>query len=117
MPDRVVSGGVTFQGLSPHEAELLIRYKNYPLEKSKLMSFDRATLEASTVFFETFADARLKMSEIAKREPGTFNIVIKQEGDMKDPELVRYGVVYAGAAWWLIYGRRKEENVLKKIVM
>lgn len=35
---------------------------------------------------------------------------MKQEGSMEDPELVKFGKVFAGAAWALIHERREQEG-------
>lgn len=64
------------------------------------------------LFFETFMQAKTSKEQIteAARQVEQLNIVIKAEGDMNDPELREFGMVYAGAAWHLIHTRRVDEG-------
>jgi hypothetical protein len=81
-------------------------YSVYPAKPAKKYSF---------TFFETFAEARSHAREIldACQHCDQLNVVIRAEGDMNDPELVRINPkvkVFAGAAWTLIHERRVEEK-------
>jgi hypothetical protein len=64
------------------------------------------------LFFDTFQQAKADPAKLqdAAREFDQLNIVIKAEGDMNDPELRQYGMLYAGAAWHLIHTRRQDEG-------
>lgn len=66
--------------------------------------------------FESFKEAKEKLDQIKERQSQVdlLNIVIKQEGDMNDPELTNYGRVYAGAAWSDIHQRRLDEGWYEK---
>ncbi len=63
-------------------------------------------------FFGTFAEARSKSEELAtkKQEVDQLNVVILEDGNMDDPDLSRYGKIFAGAAWTLIHQRRVEDG-------
>ena len=60
------------------------------------------------IFYETFAAA--KADAVALEEKRTsvdqVNIVIRADGNMDDAELVKFGKVFAGAAWMVIHERR-----------
>lgn len=64
------------------------------------------------LFYENFNEAKSNVETLASKakEVEQLNIVIKAEGNMKDPELTQYGVVYAGEAWHLIHQRRQEDG-------
>ena len=81
-------------------------YSEYPIKPAKKYSFS---------FYETFAEARNHAREILSASQGCdqLNVVIRAEGDMSDPELVRISPkikIFAGAAWALIHERRLEEK-------
>ena len=67
------------------------------------------------VFFDTFVSARSAKEEIVThcQAVDQLNLVIQAEGNMDDPELLdidKRVKVFAGAAWWSIHQRRKEEG-------
>lgn len=64
------------------------------------------------VFFENFAAAKESPQDLLDKakECDQLNIVIRAEGQMDDPELLQYGKVFAGAAWYLIHERRVAEG-------
>ena len=67
------------------------------------------------LMFATFASARSSRELIIDKcsTHDQLNIVIKEEGNMDDPELIGIDPkvkVYAGEAWNLIHERRKEEG-------
>jgi hypothetical protein len=64
--------------------------------------------------YESFAAAKADKETIAARakEVDQFNIVIRAEGNMDDPELLALGSVkiFAGSAWTLIHERRIQDG-------
>lgn len=64
------------------------------------------------VFYESHQQAREDSAQLLEkaREVDQLNIVIKAEGTMDDPELLQYGKLYAGEAWYTIHQRRVEEG-------
>ena len=64
------------------------------------------------MFFDTFMAARNQVAEIAEKAKSVdqVNIIIKEEGNMDDPELIQHGKVFAGEAWTLVHTRRVEEG-------
>ncbi len=67
------------------------------------------------IFFDTFADARAAREHIVELCLGCeqVNVVIREEGNMDDPELVLAGQrikVFAGKAWTSIHERRLSEG-------
>jgi hypothetical protein len=66
----------------------------------------------AAVFFDTFMQAKADLEKLRGEATrcDQLNIVIRQEGDMDDPELSAVGKVYAGAAWALIHERRQQEG-------
>lgn len=90
----------TNQGTKQHD------YSEYVASQPQHYSFK---------LYETFAEARSHAGEIAEAcaTCDRLNVIIKAEGDMNDPELIRIDPkvkVYAGAAWALIHERRLEER-------
>ena len=70
-------------------------------------------------FFDSFDQARSASQEILNisKHHDQVNIVIREEGDMDDPQLL--GIhgsvkVYAGTAWTSIHERRCREGWYKK---
>ncbi len=66
----------------------------------------------AVVFYDSHAQAKEDAAELANKKESCdqLNIVIKAEGSMEDPELLKYGKIYAGEAWTLIHRRRVEEG-------
>mgnify|MGYP001272504585 CR=1 FL=1 len=67
------------------------------------------------VFFESFKEAKLAKEKIVESCSGCdqLNLVIREEGNMDDPELLSLNPkikVFAGDAWALIHLRRKDEH-------
>lgn len=64
------------------------------------------------LFYENHAQARddAPALQIKAKEVDQLNIVIKAEGTMDDPELLKYGKVFAGEAWHLIHKRRVDDK-------
>ena len=64
------------------------------------------------IFFDSFLAAKASVADItaAQSKVDQLNIVIKADGDMDDPDLTKYGRVFAGDAWYLINERRVAEN-------
>lgn len=64
------------------------------------------------VFYETHAQARedAENLEIKAKEVDQLNIVVRAEGTMEDPELLKYGKLFAGEAWHLIHRRRVDDD-------
>ena len=64
------------------------------------------------VFYDNLQKAKYEIEDIqAKaREVDQLNIVIKAEGEMNDPDLIQYGILYAGEAWHLIHTRRMDDG-------
>jgi hypothetical protein len=58
--------------------------------------------------YDTFAEAKSDVERLRSTAAGCdqLNIVVRQEGNMDDPELMAFGKVFAGAAWALIHDRR-----------
>lgn len=56
--------------------------------------------------------ARNQQEEIAAKSKSVdqLNIIIKEDGDMDDPELTKFGKVFAGDAWTLVHTRRVEDG-------
>ena len=76
----------------------------------------REPISYAVTFYETHADAKRDGEALTEKSKavGQLNIVIRAEGDMDDPELTKFGKVYAGAAWALIHDRRVEEGWYEK---
>ncbi|MCX6130727.1 MAG: hypothetical protein NTX25_16920 [Proteobacteria bacterium] len=66
----------------------------------------------AVIFYETHAQAREDAANLEQKKAAVdqVNIVIRAEGSMEDPELLKYGKVYAGEAWHLIHTRRVDEG-------
>ena len=66
----------------------------------------------AVIFYETHAQARDDAATLGqkKAEVDQLNIVIRAEGTMEDPELLKYGKLYAGEAWHLIHSRRVDDG-------
>ena len=64
------------------------------------------------IIYESFAAAKSDLATLAEKtkQYDQFNIVIRQEGNMDDPDLTPYGRIFAGAAWTLINERRIAEG-------
>jgi hypothetical protein len=64
------------------------------------------------VFYDNHAQAREDAATLQEKASSVdqLNIVIRAEGNMDDPELTKYGKVFAGEAWHLIHRRRVEEK-------
>jgi hypothetical protein len=64
------------------------------------------------VFYDNHAQAREDAANLEEKskQVDQLNIVIRAEGSMEDPELLKYGKVFAGEAWHLIHRRRVEEK-------
>lgn len=67
------------------------------------------------IFFDTFAEARSAKEHIHElsQECDQVNLVIREEGNMDDPELVGVSKrvkVFAGKAWTSIHERRLSEG-------
>ncbi len=60
------------------------------------------------VFYDNHAQAREDIAnlQVKSKEVDQLNIVIRAEGTMDDPELLKFGKVFAGEAWHLIHQRR-----------
>lgn len=71
------------------------------------------------IFFDTFLKARQSKKEILEKSQNCdqLNVVIREEGNMDDPELLDihpHVKVYAGQAWTTIHERRLAENWYKE---
>lgn len=88
-----IKDGRDDQILKNFEADILKRNK---LKKS------------GVVFFDSLAHAKNAIKEIQEKsvQVDELNIVIRAEASMDDPELCKFGKVFAGAAWTLIHERR-----------
>jgi hypothetical protein len=64
------------------------------------------------IFYDNHAQAREDAANLLEKskEVDQLNIVIRAEGTMDDPELLKYGKIFAGEAWHLIHRRRVEEK-------
>lgn len=64
------------------------------------------------IFFDTLAAAKAQIATIKSERPkyDQLNIVIRAESPMDDPELGKFGKVFAGAAWALIHDRRVSDG-------
>ncbi|WP_141734973.1 hypothetical protein [Oligoflexus tunisiensis] len=64
------------------------------------------------VFYDNHAQAREDAANLQEKAKAVdqLNIVIRAEGNMDDPELVKFGKVFAGEAWHLIHRRRVEDK-------
>ncbi len=60
------------------------------------------------VFYDNHVQAREDIAnlQVKSKEVDQLNIVIRAEGTMEDPELLKFGKVFAGEAWHLIHQRR-----------
>ncbi len=70
-------------------------------------------------FLETFAQAKNSEEKILSlsQEYDQVSLVIKEEGDMDNPELLEISPqvkVYAGVAWTKIHEMRREEGFYKE---
>ena len=76
--------------------------------------FRHVTRRYGVAVYDTFAAAKADKDHIAAKAKDfdQFNIVIKAEGNMDDPELLALGPVkvFAGAAWSLIHERRIQDG-------
>jgi hypothetical protein len=69
-------------------------------------------------FYDSYQQAREDQATLLnmKAECDQLNIIIKEEAPVneealiEDPELTKYGKVFAGAAWTMIHKRRVEES-------
>ncbi len=102
--------------------------KNRPKMKSnqssakKVLEFSYKLPEVCFVsYYPTFQSAREDQEKLAqlKAECDQLNIIIEEEASVSaeqledDPELIKYGKVFAGAAWTMIHERREEEGFYK----
>ncbi|HYX35672.1 MAG TPA: hypothetical protein VE954_21460 [Oligoflexus sp.] len=64
------------------------------------------------IFYDNHAQAREDMANLLEKskEVDQLNIVIRAEGTMDDPELLKYGKIFAGEAWHLIHRRRVDDK-------
>jgi len=64
------------------------------------------------VFYDNHALAREDAANLLEKskEVDQLNIVIRAEGTMDDPELLKYGKIFAGEAWHLIHRRRVDDD-------
>lgn len=64
------------------------------------------------IFYDNHAQAREDAATLLEKskEVDQLNIVIRAEGTMDDPELLKYGKIFAGEAWHLIHRRRVDEK-------
>ncbi len=64
------------------------------------------------IFYDNHAQAREDAATLQAKakECDQLNIVIRAEGTMDDPELLKFGKVFAGEAWHLIHRRRVDEK-------
>ncbi len=67
------------------------------------------------IFFDTFADAKAAKDHIVElsSECEQVNVVIREEGNMDDPDLIglsRKIKVFAGKAWTTVHERRLSEG-------
>lgn len=89
---------------SPHKDQIT---KNEPL-------FRHVPRRYGIAVYETFAAAKADKDQIAAKAQDfdQYNVVIKAEGNMDDPELLSLGPVkiFAGAAWALIHERRVQDG-------
>ena len=76
--------------------------------------FLHTTRRYGIAVYDTFAAAKADKESIAAKAKGVdqFNIVIRAEGNMDDPELLALGPVkiFAGTAWALIHDRRIQDG-------
>ena len=80
--------------------------------QSKAKPYKHIPKRYGVVFFESFPAAKEQPEDLLDKakECDQLNIVIRAEGDMDDAELLQYGKVFAGAAWYLIHERRVTEG-------
>lgn len=64
------------------------------------------------VFYESLHQAKNDMETLAAKakDVDQLNIVIHAESPMDDPDLLQFGIIYAGEAWTTIHKRRVEEG-------
>lgn len=64
------------------------------------------------IFYDNHAQAREDAATLLEKskEVDQLNIIIRAEGTMDDPELLKYGKIFAGEAWHLIHRRRVDEK-------
>jgi len=76
--------------------------------------FRHITQRYGVAIYDTLAAAKADKETIAAKakEVDQFNLVIRAEGNMDDPELLALGPVkiFAGAAWTLIHERRTQDG-------
>lgn len=76
--------------------------------------FRHVTRRYGVAIYDTFAAAKADKDTIASKakEVDQFNIVIRAEGNMDDPDLLALGPVkiFAGSAWTLIHERRIQDG-------
>jgi hypothetical protein len=64
------------------------------------------------VFYDNHVQAREDAANLLEKSKTVdqLNIVIRAEGTMDDPELLKYGKIFAGEAWHLIHSRRVDDK-------
>jgi hypothetical protein len=76
--------------------------------------FRHITRRYGVAIYDSFAAAKADKEAIAAKakEVDQFNVVIRAEGNMDDPELLALGPVkiFAGSAWTLIHERRIQDG-------
>jgi len=77
-------------------------------QEEKIPPFVHQFRRYGLVVYDTFQAAKADLATIAQKQQEfeQLNICIRQEGDMEDPELTKFGKVFAGEAWALIHDRR-----------
>lgn len=99
----------------PIDPSLPQQLRGRKLDKDKSEPpFSHNKLRYGLVIYDTFQAAKADLSALADRAQTVdqLNIVIRQEGDMDDPELNKLtnAKVFAGQAWTLIHERRQQDG-------
>lgn len=108
-PEREGSRKPQNQGSAPRKDFYIDPKHNFALHKP------RPTIRYKVIIYDTFGVARNDKATILRiaQECDQLNLVIREEGNMEDPDLL--GIhpkvkVFAGAAWALIHERRLAEG-------
>ncbi len=96
---------VNAESLNLMELPPEVKSQNHPEERSPNKKY-------GVIFYDSFNHAKNDFANLQDKKNNfdQINIVIKEDGNMEDADLLKFGKVYSGAAWYLVHERRVQEN-------